>query len=198
MKIFAAIVCLLFIAGSLFAEPYSAAIRQAKTVTANASKTRQNLPDDGSSPAQPAPTTPVQNNPAPNPALEATLQNIADLRANFDALSRLTDTNAIARIKSSLAGNLTAAASGAKPSSPSVSKLAEDLTKALAGNDKSLSKHQKLAQDLHAIFNSSHLSTVQQQEIFDSVGKILQNGEVLPDDVTNVVNDIKTIATETK
>ncbi len=69
---------------------------------------------------------------------------------------------------------------------------------AMAGNEKLRPQHQKLAQDVHAIFNSSHLSPAQQHKIIADVQTLLQNGEVPPDDVTNVVNDIKAIATETK
>ena len=171
MKFLAAFFCLLFAANGVLADVYSAAIRQAKNVAANASRTRQDNQDNPPPPAQPPPAPPSQNNPPPNPALEATLQNIADLRANLDALSRLTDTNAIGAKKLSLTGNLTAAASGTKPLRASISKLADDLARILAGNDKLRPQHQKLAQDLHAIFNSSHLLTVQQQGIFDGVGK---------------------------
>jgi hypothetical protein len=198
MKTAAIWFCLLFATASLLADPYAAAIRQAKNVAATASSTRQDNQDNAPAPAQPAPIPPAQNNPSPNPELEATLQNIADLRANLDTLSRLTDTNAIAEKKLSLTGNLTAAASGTKPSPATVAKLSDDLATVLAGNDKLHPQNQKLAQYLHAIFNSSHLSTVQQQTIFDGVGKILQNGGVAPDQATNVVNDIKAIAKETQ
>jgi hypothetical protein len=191
MKTATALFCLLFAANSLRADPYSAAIKQAKNVAANASNTRQDNP-----PASPAP--PPQNNPQPDPVLEATRQNIAGLRIDFDALGDRTDTNSVAVQKPSLMSHLTAAASGTKPSPASISKLADDLVAAMGGNDKLRLQHQKLAQEIHAICNSSHLSPAQQQTIFDDVRKILQNGGGAPDQVTNVVNDIKTIATETK
>ena len=60
-------------------------------------------------------------------------------------------------------------------------------------------QEQKLAQNVHAIFNGAHLSTAQQQtRCYNSVQKILSDGGVAADDVTNVINDLKTIATETK
>ena len=68
----------------------------------------------------------------------------------------------------------------------------------MAGNEKLRLQHLKLAQEVHAIFNSSHLSSAQQQKIFADVQTLLQNGGVPPDNATNVVNDIKTIAAETK
>ncbi len=166
MKTFTALFCLLFVANGVLADVYSAAIRQAKNVTANAGNTRQDNPP---SPSQPSPAPPAQNNPTPDPVLEATLQNIAGLRADFDAIGGRADTNSAAAQKPSLMGHLTAAASGAKPSAASISKLAADLMTALAGNEKLRPQHQKLAQDVHAIFNSSHLSPAQQQNIFTDV-----------------------------
>ena len=59
-------------------------------------------------------------------------------------------------------------------------------------------QHQKLAQNIHAIFNSSHLSATQQQQIFDGVQKTLLNAGVSSEDTTKVIDDLKTIATETK
>ncbi len=194
MKTFTAFFCLLFVANGVLADVYSAAIQRAKNVTANASNTRQ---DNPSPPTQPSSAPLAQNNPPPDPVLEATLQNIAALRADFDVLGGRANTNSAAAQKSLLMSHLTAAASGAKPAAASVSKLAADLMNALAGNEKLRPQHQKLAQDVHAIFNSSHLSVAQQQKIFADVHTLLQNGGVPPDDATNVVNDIKTIATET-
>src|SRR5208282_15251 len=176
MKTLTAFFCLLFVASGVLADPYSAAIRQAKNVAANASNTRQDN-DNPPPPAQPPPASPSQNNTPPDPVLEATRQNIAALRVDFDAFGDRADTNSAAAQKPSLMSNLTAAASGTKPSPASVSKLAHDV---------------------HAIFNSSHLSPAQQQKIFADVQTLLQNGGVSPDNATNIVNDIKTIATETK
>ena len=195
MKTFTALFCLLFVANGVLADVYSSAIRQTKNVAANAGNTRQDNPP---SPTQPLPAPPAQNNPPPDPLLEATRQNIAGLRADFDAFGDRADTNSAAAQKPSLMSHLTAAASGAKPSAASISKLADDLMAATAGNEKLRPQHQKLAQDVHAIFNSSHLSPAQQQKIFADVQTLLQNGGVSPDNAANIVNDIKTIATGTK
>ena len=55
MKTFTAFFCLLFVANSVLADAYSAAIRQAKNVAANASSTRQdNPPAAGSATARSA------------------------------------------------------------------------------------------------------------------------------------------------
>ena len=99
---------------AVLADPYSAAIRQAKNVAANASSTRQDN-DNPAATGQPPPAAPSQNIPPPDPVLEATLQNIASLRVDFDAFGDRADTNSAAAQKPSLMSHLTAAASGAKP-----------------------------------------------------------------------------------
>ncbi len=190
MKTFITLSCVLCVAGSVLADPYSAAIKQAKDVSAKVTKADQGNP--------PATAAPPQANPQPDPVLEATLRNIANLRADFAALGNLADTNSAATQKQLLMNDLATAAQGAKPSPVSISNLADDLVTATAGKVKSEATQQKLAQDVHAIFNSSHLSPAQQQMIFDDVQKKLQGGGSSPDDATNVVSDIKTIATETK
>ena len=185
--------CLAFAAGAVLADPYSSAIKQARNVTANASNSRRDTSAD-----QPPPAQPPQNNPPTDPVLQATLQNIASLRVDFDAFSDRTSSNSVAAQKPSLINNLTAAAAATRASTASVSKLADDLAVALAGNEKLRPQHQKLAQEIHAIFNSSHLSPAQQQKIFDDVQSTLINGGAVTDDAANVANDIKTIAAETK
>ncbi len=192
MKTFIAFFCALCVANSVLADPYTAAIQQAKNVSAKVTKA------DQGNPTAPSPAAPPQTNPQPDPALEATLRNIASLRADFAALGKLAATNSAATQKQLLMNDLATAAQGTKPSPASVSRLADDLATATAGKETAAASQQKLAQYVHAIFNSSYLSPAQQQMIFDSVQKILQSGGASPDDATNVVNDIKTIATETK
>jgi hypothetical protein len=194
MKTFIALSCALCVTNSVLAGPDEAAIRQAREVSAKMTRAEQE------NPPQTAPQTaaPPHTNPQPDPVLEATLRNIANLRADFAALGNLPGTNSAATQRQLLMNDLATAAQGAKPSPASVSKLADDLATATAGKEKSGASQQKLAQDVHAIFNSSHLSPAQQQMIFGDVQKILQNGGASPDDATNVITDIKAIATETK
>jgi len=194
MKTFIAFYCALCVTGSVLADPYSAAMRQAKDVSAKVTRA-----DQGNQPSTaPSPAAPPQPGQQLDPVLAATLQNIASLRADFTALSKLTPTNSTQTQKQLLLNDLATAAQGTKPSPASISKLADDLVTATAGKAKADTAQQKLAQYVHAIFNSSYLSPAQQQMIFDNVQKILQSGGASPDDATNVVNDIKTIATETK
>ena len=93
-----------------------------------------------------------------DPALQATLQNIGDLQANFAAFVNSDGAPDPAQ-KTSLLNNLSQAGQGTKASSDSVKKLAADLSPALAQHKKITAVQQrKLAVDTHALFNSSHLS----------------------------------------
>ena len=194
MKLFIALTCALFIGSSILADPYSEAIRQAKNVSAKETAANQQLLDN----SQSAPPTQINPPSPPNPVLQATLQNIASLRNDIAAIG-IADAGASLTVqKQSLTNDLAIAAQGTKPQPASISKLADDLTTAIAGKEKFRVPQPKLAQFVHAIFNSSHLTAAQQQMVFNGVQKILTDGGALPDDATNVVNDIKTIASETK
>ena len=194
MKSLIALACALFMANSILADPYSAAIQQAKRVSAQETAANQKLLEN------PPPAAPPQNNPnAPaNPALQAALQNIADLRNDFSAIGNPATGASLTVQKQTLTNDLAIAAQGTKPTAASISKLADDLMTAISGKEKLRSPQPKLAQFTHAIFNSSHLTAAQQKMIFDGVQKILTDGGASPDEATKVVDDIKTIASETK
>jgi hypothetical protein len=194
MKTFMAFICALLMASGILADPYSAAIQQAKNVSARETAANRQLMDN------PPTAAPPQNNPSPptDPVLQATLQNIESLRNDFTAIGSAAPNASFTVQKQSLTNDLAIAAQGAKPQAASVSKLADDLTTAIAGKEKLLAPQPKLAQFVHAIFNSSHLTTAQQQMIFNGVQKILTDGGASPDETASVVSDIKTIASETK
>lgn len=194
MKMAVVIFCALLAAGFASAQGiYNMAKDQARNVAAGE-------PPQGSAPPPSSP--PPQNNnppaPPPNPALEATLKNISNLRVDFDALGKLSELKPDSLPKKLLLNDLTVAPQGTKPSDASISALADNLASAVAGKDAMKPQHAKLAQDIHAVFNASHLSAAQQQMVFDDVQKILQDGGASADSAINVVSDIKTIATETK
>jgi hypothetical protein len=194
MKPFIALTCAWFMANSVLADPYTAAIQQAKNVSARETAANQQLMDN------PPPAAPPQNNPQPpaDPVLLATQQNIENLRNDFAAIGNPAAANSLdARIQS-LTNNLAIAAQGAKPQPASISKLAGDLATAIAGKEKLRAPPPKLAQFVHAIFNSAHLTTAQQQMIFTGVKNILTVGGAATDEAANVVNDLKEIASETK
>jgi hypothetical protein len=194
MKSFIALACALLVANSLLADSYSEAIRQAKTASARETAANQQLMDN------PQPAAPPQNNPNQpvDPALQATLQNIDNLRNDFVAIGNAPAADPLAAQKQSLTNDLAIAAQGAKPQPASISKLADDLATAIAGKEKLRAPQPKLAQFIHAIFNTAHLTTAQQQMIFRGVQKILTDGGASPDEAASVVNDIKAIASETK
>jgi hypothetical protein len=194
MKAFIALACALFMANSILADPYSAAIQQAKRVSSQETAANRQLMDN-----PPPPAAPAQNNPPPtDPVLQATLRNIESLRTDFAAIGNADAASSLTVQRQLLTNDLAIAAQGAKPQPASISKLADDLATALAGKEKFRAPQPKLAQFTHAIFNSAHLTTAQQQMIFTGVRKILTDGGATPDETANVVNDIKTIASETK
>jgi hypothetical protein len=195
MKPLIALTCALFLAGSLPAQVnYSIAIRQAKDASAKETAANRQLMDN------PPPAGPPQTNPnqPPDPVLQATLQNIESLRNDFAAIGGAAAADSLTVQRQTLTNDLAIAAQGAKPQPASVAKLADDLMTAIAGKEKLRAPPPKLAQFTHAIFNSAHLTAAQQQMIFDGVKKILTDGGASPEEATNVVNDIKTIASETK
>ena len=187
MKILLVIVWAFFVAASTPAQGvYNMAKQQAKNVANN-----ENAVESGT---QPAPAPPQYNPPPaqPDPALQATLRNINNLRVDFEDLG-VNQTNTQPLIK-----DLTQAAQSTKPSPASVSGLAQNLVPVIAGNKQLHAQHQKLAQYVHAMFNGSHLSPAQQQMVLEAVKKILTDGGVPADDVAKVISDLKTIGTETK
>jgi hypothetical protein len=194
MKSLIAFVCALFMANGVLADPYSAAMQQAKRVSAQETAANQRLMEN------PPPAATPQNNPnAPaNPALQATLQNIESLRTDFAAIGNAAAGASLALQKQSLTNDLAIAGQGKKPKAESISKLADDLMTAITGKEKLRASQPKLAQFVHAICNSSQLTAAQQKMMFDGVQKILADGGASPDETANVVSDMKTIASETK
>ncbi|HEX5397824.1 MAG TPA: hypothetical protein VFY06_02110, partial [Verrucomicrobiae bacterium] len=192
MKAFIALTCVLFVARSLLADPYSVAIQQAKRVANQETEANRRLMNN------PAPATPPQNNPnqPTNPELKATLENIQNLQKDLSSLGGLAGTSAITTEKQGLTNDLATAALNTKPSPESLSKLADDLANVIVGNAKLRPQYPKLGQYLHAIFNSAQLTEAQRQMIFTEVQKILTGGGVSPDNATTVVNDLKTISNE--
>jgi hypothetical protein len=188
VKIFIALLCALSVPCVTFAQiNYNMAIQQARRAGDQSAAASQ-----GNAPQSIQPAPPAHNPPPMDPALAATLQNIANLRSDFDGLK----TNVAP--ERSFTNDLASAAKETKASETSVSKLADDLQTAIAGNEKLRPKHQKLAQDIHAIFNGAHLSADQELTVFDDVQKILQDGGTPSDETAALLDDIKKIARETK
>jgi hypothetical protein len=191
MKLPVTFLCATLAAGAAFADPYSTAMRQAITAANSGAGSGEEVPP-------PATSAPPQNNPPPNPVLQATLQNIADLQNDFAVIAGATGTNSLTGLKPSMTTHLAAAAQGTKASQASVSKLADDLLAAIGGNEKLRAQLPKLAQFTHASFNGSQLTDDQKKMIFDGAQKILTGAGVSPDGAARVVEDLKSIAGETK
>jgi hypothetical protein len=188
---------LLVMAGGALAQNLNIAIQQAKRDNAQNNAEQQRIagaandgvaaPGGGAAPAAPV-----------NPALQATLKNVASLQGDFAAI--IVSTNKPdADQRNALLNDLVQAAQGTKATTDTVKKLADDLITAVAGQTKLAAAQQtKLARNVHALFNGAHLTSTQQQTLLDNVRKILTEAGATTDAVTDVVADLKTAATETK
>ncbi len=190
MQILLALAAALALASPALADVnYNIAKDQAKR-DVNQSNARQGV--TSTSPGTPAA-------PPTDPALAATLQNIADLRADLNALTRAADATAGADQRAALMNHLSAAAApGKKAAAASVKQLAGHLISAVSGRKGLTAQTARLAQNLHAFFNSAHLAATQQMTLLDGVKKILTDAGVPTDDADNVISDLKQIATETR
>ncbi len=196
MKKAAVIVCGLLVVGSAFADPYTISKQRARAVSDQNAAEQQRIQNAANGPAAAAP---APSAPPVDPMLQATLNNINGLQADFAAFSSSASPQPDATQKVSLLNNLSSAAQGKKASSDSVKKLAADLMTAVADKKKlTPAQHKKLAVYVHALFNSSHLSAAQQKTMLDDTQKILTDAGVALDDAVNVVTGLKKIADETK
>jgi hypothetical protein len=198
MKIAIMLTCLTLAAGELGAQNMHIAIEQAKRQSANNDAEQQRIANAAGG-AQAAPGNAAGASAAPvDPALQATLSNIAGLQANFAAVIASGDKADPAQ-KTALLNNLSQAAQGAKASSDSVKKVADDLVAALAGQKRFASAQQrKLAVDIHALFNGAHLSEAQQKTLLSDVQKTLTDGGVPLDNAVDTMIDLKAVAAQTK
>jgi hypothetical protein len=150
----------------------------------------------GQSPPGQPPAAPPQK--PMDPALAATLQNISNLRDDFNAISAAADPAAAAEQKVALLNNLTAAAQGKKASSDNVKKLGSQFVNTLAGHPKISAKSQSLARNVHALFNGAHLSDPQKETLLKEARKLLTDAGVSEEDAGKVEELLKAVAAETK
>jgi hypothetical protein len=140
-----------------------------------------------------SPSTPM------DPALAATLQNVADLKADLDALAGAADAAGGAEQRVSLLNHLSSAAAPGKKATPAtIKKLTSHLIAAVSGRKNLAAKNHSLARSLHALFNGAHLSTTQQEALLTGFKKTLTEAGVPVDDADNVVADLKQVVTETQ
>ncbi len=201
MKKILVLACLTVAAGNLLAQQanYYRAIQQAKRDSAQNAAEQQRIQQAANGPAAPMPAAPAPAPAAPmDPALQATLANVASLQTDFAGLVNVADKPDVTQ-KAALMNHLTEAAQGAKKASAdSVKKLSDDLLLAVTGKKKFTAPQQtRLAQYVHALFNSSHLSPAQQQALLANVKQLLNDGGAALDDTVNVVTDLKAVVTDT-
>jgi Mg2+ and Co2+ transporter CorA len=170
------------------AQNYGAAINlahKAVTKTENASNAD---PD-----AQPQNGAPQSQPPQPmDPALAATLQNIARLRADLNYLSTNASPNA------ALTNDLLAASTGTKPSDETVAKVLNDLQAVLKDKPALRAHFQKFAQTLHASANGAHLTPGQFATISDDLEKILEDAGAPYAATEDLLDDLKHLDRETQ
>ncbi len=192
-------VTLAFVSSALADVNYNLAIGQAKravnqTTAASQGGDNQTPPSAPATPSAP----PAQTAPPVNPALAATLQNIADLHTDLDVLCQAADASAGADQRPALMTHLSAAASlDKKASATSIKALTGHLITAVSGHKHLIPQNLTLARNIHALFNGAHLSATQTQTLLNSVKKILTAASVPADATDNVVADLKQIAAET-
>jgi hypothetical protein len=196
MKLVVTFCCSAFAVGTAMADPYVMARQQAIRASDQNAAEQQRIQQQAGQAA--AATPPPASAPPMDPALAATLQNVANLRADVAAFNAATNAEPDAVQKISLLNNLSAAAQGTKPASDLVKKLADDLITAASGKKIPSAQQTKLARDVHALFNSSHLTSAQQQMLGDDAQKILISAGASPDDAAGVAADLKAIAAATK
>jgi hypothetical protein len=191
--------CVLSAVLTLQAQNYYLATQQAKRASTQNAAEQQRIANAAGTPGAPAAGSAPASAAPTDPALQATLKNIASLQGDFAAIIAAADKPDPAQ-KVSLLNNLTQAAQGSsKASSDSVKRVADDLLTAVAGKSKLVAAQQtKLAREVHALFNSSHLTATQQQNLLADVQKTLVDAGVSLGDAVNVATDLKAVVAETK
>ena len=198
MKCFLAGACLLLTAGGALAQNYYLATQQARRDSKQNDAEQQRIQREaGGSVGAPGAAAPAPAAPM-DPALQATLKNIAGLQADFAAVVAAGDKPAPEQ-KTALMNDLAQAGQGTKASAGSIKRVADDLLTAVAGKNKLAAAQQKLlAQKVHALFNSAHLTAALQEKLLTEVQKLLTDAGASLNDTVNLVTDLKTVVAETK
>ena len=172
---------------------YNIAKGQAKRANESNNAEQQRIANATTDPSRPNAAAPAA--PA-DPVREATMKNIADLQTDFTAFNNAAGTPVDAAQKAALLNDLSTAALGKKPAAASVQKLAGHLITATSGKKNPAA--QKLARNVHALFNSNHLTAVQQTALLEEVKKNLTAAGAAPGDASNVFDDLTGVIEETK
>jgi hypothetical protein len=137
-------------------------------------------------------TPPVQPAPPPSgttaPAQNQSLTRLQSGLAAFHAEATFT-----ADQKQKFAGDITAAALGAKPSPAAAAKLAEDMAAVLAGRPLSSASRSRLATELDAVLNPSKYPQAKMQAIYDDIQAIFQENGADRRRAVTIVEDVKAL-----
>ena len=193
MKRLLVLVVALACAGQALADVnYDLAKKQARRDVSESNAQQGVQPQSPSAPSAPAP-------PPMDPALVATLQNIADLKADLDALVQVADAAGGADQRAPLLNHLSSAATaGKKATTASIKRLADHLIAAVSGRKNLSPQTARLARNIHALFNSAHLLAAQQETLLNGAKKILTEAGLPADDAEKLVGDLKQVAAETQ
>jgi hypothetical protein len=183
MKIIAVLGCALLLAGLARADIYTASMDQARRAVSKTEAASNQNPD-----GQPSQNRPPSQTPQPmDPALAATLKNIASLRVDLTSLDFTNPPSG------ALTNDMAAAATGTKPPPEKIAQLFGDLQTAIAGKASVRAHFLQLAQFLHAVCNGSHLTPAQFQMVSDGVEQILDNAGASYETTLAVLHDLKAI-----
>ncbi len=172
------------IAAGAFAQGSDIIIRERAKELRNQNNVRQGVPP----PTQPA--QPTQPNAASTPAPQP--QSLVQLQTDLAAIK--TDSPVTAQQKQKLAGDLIAAAQGAKPSAAAVTKLAEDLSAAFATKPLSAAARARLAQELDAVLNPGKYPQANMPGIFADIQAVFQENGLERKRAVAIADDVKALA----
>jgi hypothetical protein len=187
MKIAVALIFSLGLTASAQQGIYNGAMNAAHRAVSKTEAASSQNPDGQPQTAQQAPAAQPMD-----PVLAATLQNIANLKADLENLGTNSEPSP------AFTNDLLAASTGNKASADTVTKLATDLQAAIAGKIAFKASIPKLAANLHALSNGAHLTPAQFQMISDGIEQILEDGNASYGATTSVLADIKKLMQETK
>ncbi len=169
------------IAAGAFAQGSDIIIRERAKELRNQNNVRQGVPP---------PTQPVQPNAASTPAPQP--QSLVQLQTDLAAIK--ADSPVTAQQKQKLAGDLIAAAQGAKPSPTSATKLAEDLSAAFAAKPLSAAARARLAQELDAVLNPGKYPQANMPGIFADIQAVFQENGLERKRAVAIADDVKALA----
>jgi len=169
------------IAAGAFAQGSDIIIRERAKELRNQNNVRQGVPP---------PTQPAQPNAASTPAPQP--QSLVQLQTDLAAIK--ADSPVTAQQKQKLAGDLIAAAQGAKPSAAAVTKLAEDLSAAFATKPLSAAARARLAQELDAVLNPGKYPQANMPGIFADIQAVFQENGLERKRAVAIADDVKALA----